>query len=72
MPDLAELMKQVSDGWSHVFVRYDPERESKMFTVMMDRKRLGDTDDPAAVLQEVLNERERHANQHQGEDESSV
>lgn len=51
---LAALMRSVGQSGSHVFVRYDPVRDDKNFTVMIDSTRVGDGNDPAEIIRQYL------------------
>ena len=56
---LDEIMRAVSAKTGRgVFVRFDPFRDSRKFTVFCDAKgqRLADTDDPVGFLKEYLAE----------------
>jgi hypothetical protein len=54
--DLEDLMIGLGSKGHHVFVRYDPERETHMFTVMVDNLPRVDTDNPLLTLCELANE----------------
>jgi hypothetical protein len=56
---LESLMKWIGSygAGCHILVRYDPLREKNNFTIVIDRERLCDTDDPVEELMDWYKER---------------
>ena len=52
--NLTVLMRSVGQSGSHVLVRYDPERDDKRFTILIDSTRVGDGNDPAEIIRQYL------------------
>ncbi len=53
---LQELMDEIGNKMFPIMVRFDPFRDSNNFTVVINGLRIGDTDDPTALIEEWLKE----------------
>ena len=59
--EISWLMRELGKSGHHVTVRYDPLREQKPFTVVIDTYRLGDTEEPEKLLRKAVSLREERS-----------